>query len=96
MGWAVIHVLDASRAVPVATTESVTEVFFFTSCDAGEEVTAGAFKKSLLIQAVAIGVGLGLGIVKRIVENHKGSITASSTPDQGATFVVYLPLPERE
>ncbi|QJW90254.1 PAS domain-containing protein [Spirosoma taeanense] len=37
------------------------------------------------------GTGIGLAIVKKVIENHDGAITASSQPDQGATFVVYLP-----
>lgn len=38
------------------------------------------------------GVGLGLYIAKRILEQHGGRITASSVPDQGSTFTIYLPL----
>lgn len=37
------------------------------------------------------GSGIGLALCKRIVENHHGSIQATSIPDHGATFVVYLP-----
>lgn len=37
------------------------------------------------------GSGIGLALCKRIVENHRGTIQASSMPDHGATFVVYLP-----
>jgi signal transduction histidine kinase len=37
------------------------------------------------------GNGLGLAIAKRIIEAHQGSIIASSSPNQGATFTVYLP-----
>ena len=37
------------------------------------------------------GSGIGLALCKRIVENHRGTIQASSIPDHGATFVVYLP-----
>jgi len=39
------------------------------------------------------GLGLGLSIVKHLVELHGGTVTASSSgPDQGATFVVSLPI----
>jgi signal transduction histidine kinase len=37
------------------------------------------------------GSGIGLSICKRIVENHKGSITAEGKPGKGATFNIYLP-----
>jgi PAS domain S-box-containing protein len=39
------------------------------------------------------GLGLGLAIVRRLTEMHGGSVHAQSPgPDQGATFVVKLPL----
>lgn len=37
------------------------------------------------------GTGIGLAIVKRIVENHNGLITATSKPGRGATFEIYIP-----
>jgi two-component system, sensor histidine kinase and response regulator len=37
------------------------------------------------------GTGIGLAIVKKIVDNHKGAITASSIPNEGTTFNIYLP-----
>lgn len=37
------------------------------------------------------GTGIGLAIVKKIVENHNGVITASSEPNKGATFDIYIP-----
>lgn len=37
------------------------------------------------------GTGIGLSICKRIVENHKGFITADGKPGVGATFNIYLP-----
>ncbi len=37
------------------------------------------------------GTGMGLAICRRIVERHKGRITARSTQGDGATFIVTLP-----
>jgi PAS domain S-box-containing protein len=38
-----------------------------------------------------VGTGIGLAIVKKIVENHNGIITATGQVDKGATFDIYLP-----
>jgi len=37
------------------------------------------------------GTGIGLAIVKKIVENHRGVISSSSQPGQGARFDIYIP-----
>jgi len=37
------------------------------------------------------GTGVGLSICKKIIDKHKGFITATSVPDQGSTFVIGLP-----
>jgi PAS domain S-box-containing protein len=41
------------------------------------------------------GTGVGLAIVKRIVDNHEGVISATAIPNQGATFDIYIPVREK-
>lgn len=38
------------------------------------------------------GTGIGLAIAKKIIDNHKGLITAKSTPGVGSEFIIILPL----
>jgi two-component system phosphate regulon sensor histidine kinase PhoR len=39
------------------------------------------------------GTGLGLALVKHIMNRHRGRLSITSTPGQGATFTVHLPIP---
>jgi signal transduction histidine kinase len=38
------------------------------------------------------GIGLGLALVRRVVERHRGTVTASRSPLGGARFTVQLPV----
>ena len=50
----------------------------------------GVFQK-LHSKETYAGTGIGLAIVKKIVENHNGIITAASELKKGATFDIYIP-----
>jgi signal transduction histidine kinase len=38
------------------------------------------------------GTGIGLAVTKKIVEEHEGSVSVKSTPGEGTTFTVKLPV----
>ena len=42
------------------------------------------------------GTGLGLSLCKRIVVRHGGTIQATGKPNQGAMFIVRLPVVQRQ
>ncbi|MCW3104827.1 MAG: hypothetical protein JWO09_3267 [Bacteroidetes bacterium] len=50
--------------------------------------------KKLHSKDVYIGTGIGLAIVKKIVENHNGIITATGELNKGVTFDIYIPANE--
>lgn len=50
----------------------------------------------LHLQSEYEGTGMGLAICRKIVENHGGQLTASSSDGEGATFLVTLPFTQQD
>jgi signal transduction histidine kinase len=57
-----------------------------------EQIAGKLFKHAFVTQGKAGGTGLGLAVVKKIVDEHGGSITFDSTKGKGTTFVLRIPL----
>ncbi len=60
-----------------------------TACGISEENLAKIFEPYFSTKET--GTGLGLAIVQKIVDIHHGTISVTSTPGAGTTFVVRLP-----
>jgi signal transduction histidine kinase len=64
--------------------------------DSGPGIPAGEldriFDVGVRLELDAPGAGLGLAVSRAIVEAHGGALTAASSPGEGTTLIVALPL----
>ncbi len=77
MPWAMIVIADTGAGIAIEEQKYLFDRFYRAN------VTRSRFSK---------GVGLGLSIVKHVVEMHGGEVVMVSTPGEGSTFTVKLPL----
>jgi signal transduction histidine kinase len=60
--------------------------------DTGVGIPAGVNIFEPFVTTKSKGTGLGLTVVRQIIATHNGMLTYHSTPGQGTTFTVLLPL----
>ncbi len=75
---AIIEVSDTGCGIAPENLIKIFEPFFTTKADSKNQSSNSGF-------------GLGLAFCKKVIELHKGSITAESQPAMGSTFKIFLP-----
>jgi signal transduction histidine kinase len=60
-----------------------------------EQVRVRAGQALFSSKLAGAGLGLGLALVRRVVQEHSGAMQIESTPGEGATVRVYLPVAAR-
>jgi signal transduction histidine kinase len=87
--------LDGGGSVTIRTSRSELGVRLEFADDGpgiSPEVLSQIFDPFFTTKPVGVGTGLGLSLSHGIVERHGGRFTAESTPGEGATFCIELPL----
>lgn len=68
--------------------------------DSGNGITPGnidkVFEPFFTTKATGEGTGLGLSVCHGIITAHNGEISVESKPEEGATFIIELPVPTSE
>jgi signal transduction histidine kinase len=93
-------VIDSPRKVIHIACAVTSDAARVTFRDTGTGIPAGLeqriFDPFFTTKEVGSGTGLGLSITYGILQEHGGDISVDSRADEGATFVIQLPLAREE
>jgi signal transduction histidine kinase len=87
--------IDGKGVIRIETRRSengVTLEFHDSGPGIAPEIQSRIFDPFFTTKPVGVGTGLGLSLSHGIIERHRGRIRVESTPGNGATFVIDLPL----
>ena len=89
-------IANAERKIIAITCTRQANIVDIRLCDTGPGIPAGLeqriFDPFFTTKEVGAGTGLGLSITYGIIKEHQGTIAVENRPDEGALFVIYLPL----
>lgn len=84
---------------PVSVSVEVGEALSIAVSDGGPGISPDQLERifdvGVRLDPESPGTGIGLALARAIVEGHGGILTAASSPGEGATFTISLPLLER-
>ena len=87
--------LRCTGRVRAVVLDGVLDPVAWTTGDPGEEHLPFIFERFYRVRGgekAVTGTGLGLYICRQIIQAHRGKIWAESTPGQGPTFFIQLPI----
>ncbi|MEW6288514.1 MAG: ATP-binding protein [Thermodesulfobacteriota bacterium] len=86
----------AKQAIALELRQNNSDIVFTVTDDGpgiADEYHEKIFEQYFQVPGSRKGTGIGLYSVKKVVENHHGTITVASVPNKGARFQVVLPCP---
>jgi two-component system, NtrC family, sensor kinase len=83
-GTLTIHLRQEQDTIVVQFTDS--------GCGIPEDLQAKIFNPFFTTKPIGEGSGIGLSIIQRIIEQHKGTISLTSSQPGKTTFTVTLPI----
>ncbi len=89
-------IANAERKIIAITCARQANMVDIRLCDTGPGIPAGLeqriFDPFFTTKEVGAGTGLGLSITYGIIKEHQGTIAVENRPDEGALFLIQLPL----